>query len=179
MPSDRTSIGEASSETSVLCSRTNWSLPLRSCKSSPRAQQMLMSRRPYRNLSPSYKALPPSGIVTSLRRFRTTSTPISQPCRAILMHRSERLKPRKLSPRRRKTLPRLRRAVTRQVSARLKPTSLERRAYLLPHLTTFWSSVHQFRRHHQTCRHLHRRQFLSFSSLKMVCRVLHRGHSKA
>ena len=179
MPSDRTSIGEASSETSALCSRTNWSLPLRSCKNSPRAQQMLMSRRPYRNLSPSYKALPPSGIVTFSRRSLTISTPISQPCRAILTHKSERLKPRKPLPRRRKTSPRLRRAVTRQVSARLKATSLERRAYLLPHLTTFWSSVHQFRRHHQTYRHLHRRQFLSSNSLKMVCRVSHRGHSKA
>ena len=163
----------------MLCSRTNWSLPLRSCKSFQRVQQMLMSRRPYRNLSPSYKALPPSGIATSSRKSLTTSTPISQPCRAILMHRSERLKPQKLSPRRRKTSLRLRRAVTRQVSTRLKPTYLERRAYLLPLLTTFWSSVHQFRRHHQTYRHLHRRQFLSSSSLKMVCRVSHRGHSKA
>ena len=179
MPSDRTSIGEVSSETSVLCSRTNWNQLLRSCKSFQRVQQMLMSRRPYRNLSPSYKALPPSGIVTSLRKSLTTSTPISQQCRAILMHRSERLKPQKLSPRRRKTSLRLRRAVTRQVSTRLKPTYLERRAYLLPHLTTFWSSVHQFRRHHQTCRHLHRRLFLSSSSLKMVCRVSHLGRSKA
>ena len=163
----------------MLCSRTNWNQLLRSCKSSPRAQQMLMSRRLYRNLSPSYKVLPPSGIATSSRKSLTISTPISQPCRAILTHKSERLKPRKPLPRRRKTSPRLRRAVTRQVSARLKPTSLERRAYLLPHLTTFWSSVHQFRRHHQTCRHLHRRQFLSFSSLKMVCKASHRGHSKA
>ena len=140
---------------------------------------MLTNRRPYRNLSPSYKALPPYGIVTSSRKSLTISTPISQLCRAILMHKSERLKPRKPLPRRRKTSLRLRRAVTRIASVRLKATSLERRAYSLPHLTTFWSSVHQFRRHHQTYRHLHRRRFLSSSSLKMVCRVLHRGRSKA